>query len=59
MAHEPEITSKEQRPFNIRDESDMSPGNMEKMLLWLDKRLNGIEVQVADLESRITTLETP
>jgi len=57
MSFEPEITQKRTRPTKIRSESDVTPENLEKIMLWIEDRLNGVETQIADHETRITNLE--
>lgn len=57
MAHEQEITRQRQNPISFRKQDDLTPENFEKMKLWLDERLNGIEVQISDHEARIRALE--
>ena len=57
MSFEPEITQKRTRPTKIRTEDDVTPENLEKIMLWLEERLNGMETQITDHETRITSLE--
>ena len=57
MTFQKEITDPTKRPYNFRDQADISPETLEKLMLWLDRRLNGLETRIASLESRVTVLE--